>query len=81
MLYQAIIYKVSPIVIVFEPESTINMLLSKPKLRTANILPALLRYCSALDNQYKSGNHDLPLDVDFDGNKVNFAIKYLQVHK
>lgn len=40
-----LIYKTAPVLIQKEPDATINMLLSKPQLTLAGILPALLSYC------------------------------------
>eukprot|EP00595_Chromulina_sp_UTEXLB2642_P003347 CAMPEP_0196765756 /NCGR_PEP_ID=MMETSP1095-20130614/11823_1 /TAXON_ID=96789 ORGANISM="Chromulina nebulosa, Strain UTEXLB2642" /NCGR_SAMPLE_ID=MMETSP1095 /ASSEMBLY_ACC=CAM_ASM_000446 /LENGTH=508 /DNA_ID=CAMNT_0042124375 /DNA_START=1550 /DNA_END=3072 /DNA_ORIENTATION=- len=80
---ESMIYKFAPVLIEFEPEATIDMLLSKPRLRIAKLLPTILRYCTVLDQQ--SQMTELPADVnhvgfDFNGRKVNYAIKYLQEH-
>lgn len=76
---EASIYKVAPVLIEFEPESTIEMLLDKPQLKVANILPAIIRYCSLLElSQSSLIENNFPIDVDMNGKKVNFAIKYLQ---
>ena len=106
-----LIYKAAPVLIQKEPDATVNMLLSKPQLSLAGILPALLSYCSALDLQiahrvraaatpstsrttgspsrtHSKSTHTspragsfadaVPLDRDFEGNEINFAILYLK---
>jgi hypothetical protein len=50
-----LIYKTAPVLIAVEPEATVHMLLSKPQLSVAGLLPALLAYCSALDAQQAQG--------------------------
>jgi hypothetical protein len=50
-----LIYKTAPVLIAVEPEATVHMLLSKPQLSVAGLLPALLAYCSALDVQQAQG--------------------------
>ena len=50
---EELIYKFAPVLIRFQPEATVEMLLSKKKLRVSGTLPALLRYSSLLDAQYK----------------------------
>ena len=88
-----LIYKTAPVLIEWEPEATVNMLLSKPQLSLKGIMPALLRYSGALDRQRyrrqlrRERGHreeeddeegEVPLDRDFEGNPVNFAVKYLR---
>ena len=76
---EALIYKCAPVLIQFEPESTAQMLMSKPRLRVQSLLPALLRYESFLQQQNVDADSPCaPLDRDFHGNKTNFAIAYLQ---
>lgn len=83
---ESLIYKCAPILIQFEPESTTQMLISKPRLRVQSLLPALLRYESFLQQQQQqqqdvdsdSDSARAPMDRDFHGNKTNFAIVYLQ---
>ena len=88
---EGLIYKCAPVLIEYEPESTVQMLMSKTRLRVQGLLPALLRYEALLDEQNKRGGgvssqstnggrgeNRLPLDRDYQGNKVNFAILYLQ---
>jgi len=80
---EELIYKFSPVLIQFQPEATVNMFISKKKLKVAKILPALLRYASCLDAQLSGkqmeGDEKMPrLDVDSSaGTKANFAVKYL----
>lgn len=78
----ALIYKTAPVLIVVEPDATVNMLLAKPQLSVAGLLPALLRYSNALDRQLllggAKGEDSVPLDRDFEGGQVNFAIRYLR---
>jgi uncharacterized protein YlaN (UPF0358 family) len=79
-----LIYKTVPVLIVAEPEGTVTMLLSKPQLTVAGLLPALLAYCSALDAQLQQrasgqlAEDTVPLDRDFEGFQVNFAVLYLK---
>lgn len=84
-----LIYKTAPVLMAQEPEGTVHVLLSKPQLSVAGLLPALLSYCNALDAQYHreaqqahSGHqpeYDLPpLDRDFEYNQVNFAVLFLK---
>jgi hypothetical protein len=75
---EAIIYKSAPVLIENEPEACINMLLVQPRLKSANLLPALLRYSTLLDKMSASPCSNSHLETDFEGSKVNFAIKYLQ---
>ena len=90
---QQLIYKTAPVLIQHEPESTVSMLLAKSQLSIAGVLPALLSYCAALDAQIKQRmlmaskagkskvpyqSDQSPLDRDFEGNEVNFAVLYLK---
>jgi hypothetical protein len=84
---QALIYKTAPVLIQTEPESTVHMLLQKPQLSVTGVLPALLSYCTALDVQLQQQHQAqqdgadftaAPLDRDFEGNHVNFALLYLK---
>lgn len=50
----SLIYKTAPVLIEFEPEATIQMLVAKPQLATSSLIPALLRYTSALDKQKRA---------------------------
>lgn len=73
------IYEVAPILIEADPESTIQLFLAKSQLSLGLLLPTLLRYTSALDNQYRlSSPSQQRLDVDYAGNVKNFAIFYLE---
>ena len=77
---EGLIYKCTPTLIQFEPESSVQMLISKKRLRVQGILPALFRY-EALLNERSLSDHDSPsllLDRDYQGKKVNFAVLYLQ---
>jgi hypothetical protein len=76
----ALIYKTAPVLIEAEPDATIHMLLSKPQLTVSGLLPALLRYSSALDKQIAEGMDSSAhrLDRDFDGQPVNYAVLYLR---
>lgn len=75
---EALIAKVSPILVEFEPESTFDMLLQK-QVSIIQVLPTLLRYCELLEVQQTLNIiPSFPLDVDFEGKKTNFAISYLQ---
>ncbi len=76
---EELIYKFSPVLMEFQPEATVKMLISKKKIKVSKILPSLLRYSTLLD-AYLTGkrSHDtVTLDMDSTGAKVNFAIKYL----
>ena len=80
-----LIYKTAPLLIVTDPEATLQMLVSKPQLNVALMLPALLHYVRALDEQtakikagYILNGSEVDLGHDFEGKSVNFAIKYLQ---
>jgi hypothetical protein len=78
---EALIYKTAPVLMEFEPENTISMLLAKPKLQLSSLLPALLRYTEILDKQStqvdRASLDSRRIDVDSYGNVTNFAIKYL----
>eukprot|EP00428_Durinskia_dybowskii_P070223 CAMPEP_0170407188 /NCGR_PEP_ID=MMETSP0117_2-20130122/28114_1 /TAXON_ID=400756 /ORGANISM="Durinskia baltica, Strain CSIRO CS-38" /LENGTH=1170 /DNA_ID=CAMNT_0010664419 /DNA_START=122 /DNA_END=3634 /DNA_ORIENTATION=+ len=78
-----LIYKTAPVLILQEPEATVHMFLTKSHLSISSLLPALLSYCSALDNQHGSvdneGSTQLGrLDRDFEGKQVNFAVLFLK---
>jgi hypothetical protein len=80
-----LIYKTAPTLMVADPEATVQMLLTKPQLSVADLLPALLHYVRELDRQRAvlSGGGalsegEVDLAVDFEGRPVNFATKYLQ---
>jgi hypothetical protein len=80
-----LIYKTAPVLIEKEPDATITMLLSKPQLSFSGVLPALLSYCAALDRLLRlresnpsAAANELPLDRDFEGNEVNFAMLYMK---
>jgi hypothetical protein len=84
---ESLIYKCAPVLIEFEPESTVQLLISKQQLRVQGLLPALLRYETLLDalnektdpQAIKTGNNTAQrIDRDFQGNEVNFAILFLQ---
>jgi hypothetical protein len=60
-----LIYKTAPVLIAVEPEATVHMLLSKPQLSVAGLLPALLAYCSALDAQQAQGQVRFDTAVSF----------------
>lgn len=74
---EAIIYKSAPVLIENEPEACVNMLLAQSRLKASNLLPALLRYSTLLD-KFSTSTVPSNLETDFEGNKVNFAIRYLQ---
>lgn len=78
---EATIYKICPILIEYEPESTIEMLSEKPKIQMKQILPSLLRYATLLDKEIEwkksDPSYETSMDKDFQGRQVNFAIKYL----
>lgn len=48
---ESLIYKSAPLLMEFEPEASVAMFANKPRLRTVNLLPALLRYSQLLDKQ------------------------------
>eukprot|EP01038_Epipyxis_sp_PR26KG_P012525 gene12525-16800_t len=83
-----LIYKTSPILIENEPEALVEMLITKPQLSIDSLLPAIIRYSSALDkhlsnnndNNNKSDRNPLlsHLNSDYQGNPVNFAIQFLE---
>jgi hypothetical protein len=74
-----IIYRLAPNLVEFEAESTFDMLFVKPKLRLASLMPTIVRYCSLLDDQQKStAQSPFPVDIDYEGRKTNFAVKFLQ---
>jgi len=77
---EGLIYKCAPTLIQFEPESSVQMLISKKRLRVQGLLPALFRYEALVSEQRLSDCDDplLLLDRDYQGKKVNFAVLYLQ---
>ena len=74
-LVENLIYKTSPTLIEVEAEATIAMMSSKPKLILDKCLPALLRYCEKLD---ACSANDRTFEVDYEGNPVNFAVKFVE---
>ena len=79
---EELIYKFAPVLIQYKPEVTVQMLVSKKGLKISGVIYALLRYSSVLDAQYKFMKMDeispaMRIDMDANGNKVNFAVKYL----
>ncbi len=73
------IHEVAPVLMEADPESAVDLFLSKPQLSPSLLLPALLRYTSSLDAQKRTGGHvDRHLDVDFAGNTKNFALFYFE---
>ena len=74
-LVENLIYKTSPALIEAEPEATIAMMSSKPKLVLNKCLPALLRYCEKIDACHAN---DHSLEMDYEGRHVNFAVKYVE---
>ena len=78
---EVLIYKCSPVLIEFEPEATIIMLLNQSRLNITILLPAILRYASLLDRRVKVGTDvKYILTRDFEGKEVNFAIRYLRAY-
>ena len=75
---ESIIYKVAPICFEKEPEATVGMLRNKSRLDISRLLPALLRYCEKLDKHVDDKSGISSLNVDFQGNQVNFAVFFVK---
>jgi hypothetical protein len=73
------IYDVAPVLMEADPESSVDLFLSKPQLSPSQLLPALLRYTAALDAQYRLPEPPTQrLDVDYAGNVKNFTLVYFE---
>jgi hypothetical protein len=46
---EALIVKHAPLLIEYEPEALVGLLIHKPRLKASQLLPAMFRYCSLLD--------------------------------
>ncbi len=78
---EQVISKISPILIEFEPEAATNMFFKHfPRLQPSVVLSALMRYSALLDEAAKDPDPSKAsiLEEDAEGNKCNFAIKYLK---
>lgn len=72
---ETLVYKWSPLLIVKEPVSTVNMWLDKPSLKPAFLLPSLLRYCAEWDRAQGASGGASSLHQG-----ENVAVKYLRQH-
>jgi len=72
---ESLLYNSIQILIEVEPEATVNMMLTKEKLKFSEVIPALLRYCSKVD---ACDANDNSLETTFDGRRINFAILYVE---
>lgn len=73
------IYEVAPVLMEADPESAVELFLSKPQLSPSLLMPALLRYTTALDAQRRLPKQpEHRLDVDYAGNTKNFAIAFFE---
>ena len=76
---EQVISKLSPILIEYEPEAATNMFFKHfPRLQPSVVLSALMRYSELLDGAAKDPSKVSILEEDAEGNKCNFAIKYLK---
>jgi hypothetical protein len=68
---ESLVYKYAPVLMEFQPALAVELFLSKGGLKTAKLLPALLRYESLLDTSRKNSSNTA-------AGSTNWAVQYLQ---
>lgn len=72
----SLLYKTLPVLIEFEPEATVQLMLNKAQLSLTGVLPTLFGYCSAVDKLGNSSAKSV-LTTDYSGKRIHYAIYYL----
>lgn len=82
---ESIIYKVSPVLLEFESESTIDLWLQKSELKLSQLLPSIMRYCEVLDKcRDRRARKEVVdpkysyIDRNYNDEEIHYGIRFLQ---